>query len=131
MKKFLIEQIKPSVDLSDLRYIKQAIKNNSVTEGKFTKIWDYNFPTNNFGLVQSNNIYDFHELIEDFSDTAVLISEMDIVISVDTSVAHLAGALNKPLWVLLPYVADYRWMIDRIDSPWYPSATLFRQKETI
>ncbi len=81
-------------------------------------------------LFQSNNIYDFHELIEDFSDTAVLISEMDIVISVDTSVAHLAGALDKPLWVLLPYVADYRWMIDRIDSPWYPSATLFRQKET-
>ncbi len=80
-------------------------------------------------LLHSNNIYDYHEQIEDFSDTAVLISEMDIIISVDTSVAHLAGALDKPLWILLPYVADYRWMIDRIDSPWYPSATLFRQKE--
>ncbi len=80
-------------------------------------------------LSQSNNIYDYHKEIEDFSDTAALIIEMDIVISVDTSVAHLAGALDKPLWILLPYVADYRWMIDRIDSPWYSSATLFRQKE--
>tara|TARA_B100001769_G_C22082166_1_gene583189 strand:- start:185 stop:1549 length:1365 start_codon:yes stop_codon:yes gene_type:complete len=82
----------------------------------------------NFSL-QLNNFYDFHEQIEDFSDTAALISEMDIVISIDTSVAHLAGALDKPLWILLPYVADYRWMIDKIDSPWYSSATLFRQKE--
>jgi len=80
-------------------------------------------------LSQSKNIYDYHKEIVDFSDTAALILEMDIIISIDTSVAHLAGALNKPLWILLPHVADYRWMIDRIDSPWYPSATLFRQKE--
>jgi len=80
-------------------------------------------------LLNSDNIYDYHKQIKNFSDTASLMSQMDIIISVDTSVAHLAGALNKPLWILLPYVADYRWMVDRIDSPWYPSATLFRQKE--
>lgn len=65
--------------------------------------------------------------IRDFSDTASLIKAMDLVISVDTSVAHLAGALGKPVWVLLPKVPDYRWMLDREDSPWYPTARLFRQ----
>jgi len=67
-----------------------------------------------------------HEL-HDFSDTAALIQEMDIVISVDTSVAHLAGALGKPVWILLQFVPDHRWLLDRTDSPWYPTATLFRQ----
>jgi tetratricopeptide (TPR) repeat protein len=65
--------------------------------------------------------------LQDFSDTAALIEAMDLVISVDTSVAHLAGAMGKPLWLLLPYVPDYRWMLERSDSPWYPSARLFRQ----
>lgn len=65
--------------------------------------------------------------LQDFSDTAALIAEMDLVISVDTSVAHLAGALGKPVWVLLPYAPDFRWLLERSDSPWYPSATLFRQ----
>ena len=63
----------------------------------------------------------------DFSDTAALIVEMDLVISVDTSVAHLAGALATPVWLLLPYMPDFRWMLDRSDSPWYPTARLFRQ----
>ena len=63
----------------------------------------------------------------DFSDTAALIAEMDLVISVDTSVAHLAGALDKPVWIVLPFNPDYRWMLDRADSPWYPTATLIRQ----
>jgi ADP-heptose:LPS heptosyltransferase len=52
------------------------------------------------------------------------------VISVDTGVAHLAGALGKPTWILLPYPAEYRWLLDRDDSPWYPTMRLFRQTET-
>ncbi len=77
----------------------------------------------------------FHQIrfhqddLDDFSDTAALIQEMDLVISVDTSVAHLAGALGKAVWILLPFMPDYRWMLERADSPWYPSATLFRQTE--
>jgi len=66
--------------------------------------------------------------LNDFTDTAALIDEMDVVISVDTSVAHLAGAIGKPVWILLPVVPDYRWLLDRNDSPWYPTAKLFRQK---
>jgi len=68
--------------------------------------------------------------IETFSDTAAVISSMDLVISSDTSVVHLAGALGKPIWILLQYVPDWRWLLDREDSPWYPTARLFRQDET-
>lgn len=64
-----------------------------------------------------------------FMDTAALIKNLDLVITVDTSIAHLAGALGKPVWVLLPFVADWRWMINRTDSPWYPTMRLFRQDE--
>jgi ADP-heptose:LPS heptosyltransferase len=70
---------------------------------------------------------DHQSELRDFSDTAALIAGMDLILSVDTSVAHLAGAMGKPLWVLLPYSPDYRWLLNRTDSPWYPTATLFRQ----
>jgi tetratricopeptide (TPR) repeat protein len=63
----------------------------------------------------------------DFADTAAVISLFDVVISVDTAVAHLAGALGKPVFILLPYAADFRWMRDHDDTPWYPTAKLFRQ----
>ena len=63
----------------------------------------------------------------DFADTAAAILQLDLVITVDSAVAHLAGALGKPVWILLPAAADWRWLRGRRDSPWYPSATLFRQ----
>ena len=66
-------------------------------------------------------------MLEDFADTAALIAHMDLVISIDTSVAHLAGGLGKPVWVMLPFSPDWRWLQNREDSPWYPTARLFRQ----
>ena len=72
-------------------------------------------------------VLDLGQGFRDFGDTAGLIENLDLVISVDTSVAHLAGALGKPVWVLVPFSPDWRWMLERRDSPWYPSATLFRQ----
>ena len=74
-------------------------------------------------------ILQHQDLIQDFADTAALVEQMDLIISVDTSVAHLAGALGKPVWILLPYVPDFRWLMNREDSPWYPSARLYRQDE--
>jgi hypothetical protein len=74
-----------------------------------------------------SDMLDAAPLLETFADTAALIAELDLVISVDTSVAHLAGALGKPVFILLPYVPDWRWLMGRADSPWYPTARLFRQ----
>jgi tetratricopeptide (TPR) repeat protein len=70
-----------------------------------------------------------HESIEDMDDTAALISLLDLVISVDTAVVHLAGALGRPVWMPLSVLSDYRWGADRTDSPWYPSLRMFRQRE--
>jgi hypothetical protein len=71
----------------------------------------------------------FDEKIEDFEDTAALIAEMDLIITVDTSLAHLAGSMGRDCWVLLPFNPDWRWLLERQDSPWYASLRLFRQKQ--
>ncbi|MEO8627308.1 MAG: tetratricopeptide repeat protein [Betaproteobacteria bacterium] len=78
-------------------------------------------------LAERTDITHFGEELQDFADTAALVELMDVVISVDTSVAHLAGAMGKPLCLLLLFSACWRWLLDRDDSPWYPSAKLFRQ----
>jgi tetratricopeptide (TPR) repeat protein len=74
-------------------------------------------------------IVDLTEHLTDFAETAALVSCLDLVITVDTSVAHLAGALGRTTWVLLPHTPDFRWLLDRDDSPWYPTMRLFRQDE--
>jgi Tfp pilus assembly protein PilF len=65
--------------------------------------------------------------LETFTDTAALLETLDVLICVDTSIAHLSGAMGRPTWILLPYLPDWRWLLDRKDSPWYPTATLYRQ----
>jgi hypothetical protein len=67
------------------------------------------------------------EEFEDFTDTAGAIENLDLIISVDTAVLHLAGAMGKPVWALLPFAPDWRWILNRQDSPWYPTMRLFRQ----
>ena len=80
-------------------------------------------------LAERSDILDLTAEIRDFVDTAALIDNLDLVITVDTSVAHLAAASGKPTWIMLPYTPDYRWLLGRDDSPWYPSVRLFRQDE--
>jgi hypothetical protein len=81
-------------------------------------------------LRNRTDIVDLTAHLTDFSETAALVSCLDLVITVDTSVAHLAGALGCPTWILLPYTPDWRWLLDRDDSPWYPTLRLFRQTAT-
>jgi hypothetical protein len=78
-------------------------------------------------LLQERGVRSFAEELHDFTDTAALCELVDLVISIDTSVAHLAGALGRPCWVMLPYVPDWRWLLVRDDSPWYASLRLYRQ----
>jgi hypothetical protein len=80
-------------------------------------------------LLRQAGILDLTSALTDFSVTAALVSCLDLVITVDTGVAHLAGALGRPVWIMLPLLLDWRWLLDRGDSPWYPSARLFRQTE--
>ena len=78
-------------------------------------------------LPASMRMTDWTEDLHDFADTAALIAQMDLIISVDTSVAHLAAAMGKPVWLLLQFVPDWRWLQNRDDCPWYPTMRLFRQ----
>ena len=79
------------------------------------------------GLATDAPIHDLGARLGDFADTAAAIAELDLVITVDTAVAHLAGAMARPIWTLLPFAPDWRWLLERDDSPWYPTMRLFRQ----
>jgi ADP-heptose:LPS heptosyltransferase len=72
-------------------------------------------------------ITDLAPVTGDMADTAAQMANLDLIVTIDTSMAHLAGALARPVWVLLGYSPDWRWLMDREDSPWYPTARLFRQ----
>jgi hypothetical protein len=79
-------------------------------------------------IPEGMHFVDLTEGIRDFSDTAALLAQLDLLISIDTSVAHLAGAMDRPTWVLLPFSADWRYHVGRSDNPWYPRMRLFRQQ---
>lgn len=86
-------------------------------------------PANELKSISQGSIFDLGRYLGDFADTAAAIQALDLVISVDTAVAHVAGALAKPVWTLIPFVPDWRWMLNREDSPWYPTMRLFRQSK--
>src|SRR6266404_1331739 len=86
-------------------------------------------PADRAVLDQQKKILDLGPELKSFADTAAVVSRLDLVISVDTSVAHLAGSLGRPVWILLSYVPCWRYLLHRTDSPWYPTARLFRQSE--
>jgi hypothetical protein len=75
-------------------------------------------------------LLDFTAELTDFDETAALISQLDLVIAVDTAVVHLAGAMGKPVWLLNRFETEWRWLLDRTDSPWYPTVRIFRQAQS-
>ena len=79
--------------------------------------------------LHSVKITDLSPWLTDFAETAAAVCRLDLVISVDTAVAHLAGALGRPTWLLLRFPLEWRWLLERDDSPWYPTARLFRQRK--
>ena len=82
-----------------------------------------------FGMGPPEGVADLTAGIGDFADTAERLAEIDLLITVDTSIAHLAGAIGRPVWMLVAYTPDWRWQLDRADTPWYPGMRLFRQKK--
>jgi hypothetical protein len=134
------EKAKPRIGLmwSGAQYNKND-HNRSIPLGMLSPLLDLDFEFHclqkEIRQADGELLRKYHQLkshendLKDFTDTAALISEMNLVISVDTSVAHLAGALGVTVWILLPYAPDFRWMMEREDSPWYPSARLFRQPQ--
>jgi tetratricopeptide (TPR) repeat protein len=101
----------------------------SLTKIPGVKFYSLQYGDENRQLEHSNGHHNIADLGYAWDDTAAIIQHLDLVISVDTSVAHLAGAMAIPTWVLLPYYSDWRWLTDRQDTPWYPTMTLIRQKK--
>jgi len=124
----------------DIIYVRRNDANRSVTLGHYSPLLD--IPGASFFSLQKgppaaqltaappgHGILDFTREFADFADTGAFIENLDLVITVDTAVAHLAGALGKTVWILVPFVSCWRWLETRTDSPWYASVRLFRQQE--
>ncbi len=107
-----IAELKPLFELTEIDWISLQ-KDDEAKDIQFQSI--------------STDILAIGSTLRDFSDTAAVITHLDLVITPDTAVAHLAGALNYPVWLMLPHVAEWRWLMERHDTPWYPSMRLFRQ----
>jgi len=114
-KNILLEQLKPLFDL----------KNVSIYALQRSETQEQNIESFNLILFDEH----FDQRNGRFMDTAAIMNSLDLIITIDTSIAHLAGAMQRPVWVMLPYHADWRWMEKRNDSPWYASMKLFRQPE--
>jgi hypothetical protein len=80
-------------------------------------------------LLPQTTLKDWRPELSSMQETAGLLNQLDLLITVDTSVAHLSAALGKPTWIMLPFAPDFRWLLNRTDSPWYPSVQLFRQSK--
>jgi tetratricopeptide (TPR) repeat protein len=106
-------QLAPLLEVSDCEFYSLQKGDDAVTQLRASTL--------------RQHVIDWTDDLHDFSDTAALIENLDLIITVDTAVAHLAGALNKPIWLLNRYNTCWRWLLDREDSPWYPTARLFRQ----
>ncbi|WP_333183646.1 tetratricopeptide repeat protein [Microcoleus sp. B3-D7] len=118
------EHLKDFQRSSDLSYFLQLLDIRGVTFYSLQK----EMSAGNRTLLTQIPVIDLSDNLNDFADTAAVISQLDLVICVDTAIAHLAGALGKPVWILLCFMPDWRWMLEREDSPWYPTARLFRQQ---
>ncbi len=114
-------------------------RNRSLALGKLAALWagerarvvglQRDLRPGDAEILAAAPVLDLGRELADFDDTAAVLASCDLVIAVDTSVAHLAGALGRPLWVLLPFSADWRWTAAGDRSPWYPSARLYRQPQ--
>jgi len=117
-------------------FVNEPHRNRSIPPAQFAPLADvrdvdfYSLQAGQSGqsLPPGLNVTDFSNDIHDFADTAAIMENLDLIVTIDSAVAHLAGALGKPAWVLLPQSPDWRWTLDRPDSPWYPTMRLFRQK---
>ena len=128
--------------LSNMPILESFDQRRSLALRQFLSLWDVRNVTfislqkgtaaqEVHALTPDHPLVDFTDDLHDFADTAALVENLDLVISVDTSVAHLVGAMGKPVWILCRLGGDWRWLLDRSDSPWYPSARLFRQRRYI
>jgi len=116
-----------SLDLSAANTRRSLRPNSLAPLAELKNIHFYSLQKDGFELTTDIGLIDLMADCRDFSDTAALVANLDLVISVDTSVAHLAGAMGKPVWLLNRFDSCWRWLQNREESPWYPTMKIFRQ----